>query len=148
MKAASINKTGGPDVIQFADLPDPEPGPTQVLVRVEAVAVNPIDTYIRSGAVPLPIEFPYIVGCDLAGTVEACGNDVGRFQEGDRVWGSNQGLFGRKGTFAEFAAVGEQWLYPTPDAMSDLQAASDRKRRERPSPNCAVKSRTVSRSHA
>ena len=69
-------------------------------------------------------KFPYIVGCDLAGTVEAVGPDVTQFKVGDRVWGSNQSLFGRTGTFAEYAAVGEEWLYPTPDGMSDEVAAA------------------------
>ena len=72
----------------------------------------------------MPVSFPYIPGCDLAGTVEAAGKDVKRFQIGDRVWGSNQGLFGRQGTLAEFAAVDEAWLYPTPPGMSDEQAAA------------------------
>lgn len=124
MKAAYINETGSPDVIQFADLPDPTAGPGQVLVRVGAVAVNPIDTYIRSGAIGVAQEFPYIIGCDLAGTVIECGEGVARFKSGDRVWGSNQSLFGRSGTFAELAAVGEEWLYPTPDSETDTQAAA------------------------
>lgn len=124
MKAAVIYETGSPDVIQYTDIAQPDPGPTEVLVKVGAVAVNPIDTYIRSGAVALPIEFPYIIGCDLAGTVEACGDEVNHFQPGDRVWGSNQSLFGRKGTFAEYAAVDESWLYPTPSDESDAEAAA------------------------
>lgn len=124
MKAAFITETGEPSVIQYGDLPTPEPASNEVLVKVGAVSVNPIDTYIRSGAVALATEFPYIVGCDLAGTVEAVGSDVTRFKIGDRVWGSNQSLFGRKGTFAEYAAIGEEWLYPTPDSMSDDIAAA------------------------
>lgn len=124
MKAAFIAETGDPNVIQYGDLPTPEPAPGEVLVKVGAVAVNPIDTYIRSGAVALATEFPYIIGCDLAGTVESAGADVTRFKVGDRVWGSNQSLFGRKGTFAEYAAVGEEWLYSTPDSMSDDVAAA------------------------
>ncbi len=124
MKAAFINQTGEPNVIQYGDLPTPEPAAGEVLIKVGAVAVNPIDTYIRSGVVALATEFPYIVGCDLAGTIEAVGADVTRFKVGDRVWGSNQSLFGRKGTFAEYAAVGEEWLYPTPDAMTDDVAAA------------------------
>ena len=72
----------------------------------------------------MPVDFPYIPGCDLAGTVEAVGESVTRFRPGDRVWGSNQGLFGRQGTLAEYAAVDECWLYPTPEAMSDEQAAA------------------------
>ncbi len=124
MKAAYITETGSPDRIQFGDLPDPQPGPSQVLVKVGAVAVNPIDTYIRAGLVAMPLGFPFIIGCDLAGTVEAVGSDVTRFRAGDRVWGSNQGLFGRPGTFAEYAAVDEQWLSSTPDEQSDEQAAA------------------------
>ena len=124
MKAAYINETGSPDVIQFADLPDPQIRSGEVLVKVGAAAVNPIDTYIRSGAVGIAQSFPYIVGCDLAGTVVGCGTDVTRFKIGDRVWGSNQSLFGRVGTFAELAAVGEEWLYPTPSAETDAEAAA------------------------
>ncbi|MEX0704007.1 MAG: NADPH:quinone reductase [Planctomycetales bacterium] len=124
MRAAFITRTGPPEVIHFDELPTPKPGPGQVLVRVRAAALNPIDTYIRAGIVPMQLSFPYVVGCDLAGTVEACGPQTTRFQPGDRVWGSNQGLFGRQGTFAEYAAVDEQWLYRTPDAISDADAAA------------------------
>ena len=124
MKAAFIRETGSPDVIQYGELPTPEPGPREVLVRVGAVAVNPIDTYIRAGVVKMATSFPYVVGCDLAGTVEKLGPGVSRLAVGDRVWGSNQGLFGRQGTFAEFAAVHEQWLYRTPPDMSDVEAVA------------------------
>ena len=124
MKAAFIRQTGYPEAIEYGDLPTPEPGPTEVLVKVGSVSVNPIDTYIRSGMIPIAKEFPYIVGCDLAGTVERVGSQTKRFKVGDRVWGSNQSLFGRRGTFAEFAAVDEQWLYPTPSSLTDDQAAA------------------------
>ena len=73
MKAAYIEQTGPPENIQVGDLPRPEPGPGQVLVRVRAVALNPIDLYIRSGMVAMPLSFPYVIGCDLAGTVEQVG---------------------------------------------------------------------------
>ena len=105
MKAAFIHQPGSPETIQFGELPTPKPEPQQILVRVGAVAVNPIDTYIRSGLVKMNLPLPFIVGCDLAGTVEEVGAQVQGFQRGDRVWGSNQGLLGRQGTFAEFAAV-------------------------------------------
>ena len=126
MKAAFITETGDPGVIQVGDLPDPQPAAGEVLVKVEAVAVNPIDTYVRAGMVALELDFPYIIGCDLAGTVAACGNGATRFAVGDRVWGSNQGLMGRPGTFAELAAVDEQWLYPTPDDLDSHVAAHAR----------------------
>ncbi len=95
-----------------------------MLVRTEAVAVNPIDTYIRSGAIAMPIPLPFIVGCDLAGTVEKVGSGVKRFRAGELVWGSNQGLMGRQGTFAEYAAVDEQWLYRLPAEVSAEAAAA------------------------
>jgi NADPH2:quinone reductase len=124
MKAAYIHQPGPPESIVYGDLPDPVPAPGQVLVRVAAVAVNPIDTYLRAGTVPSPLPKPYILGCDLAGTVVAVGAGVERFKPGDRVWGSNQGLNGRQGTFAELAAVDAKWLYPTPSNVADRQAAA------------------------
>jgi NADPH:quinone reductase len=124
MKAAFIERTGPPDVITVGDLPDPVPGPRQALVRVRACAVNPIDTYVRSGAVAMPLPMPFVVGCDLAGEVVAVGADVDRLRPGMRVWGSNQGLLGRQGTFAEYAAVDEAWLARTPDGVSDREAAA------------------------
>ena len=81
---------------------------------------------IRSGAIKMQIPLPFVVGCDLAGTVERVGPEAKRFKPGDRVWGSNQGLFGRQGTFAEYAAVDEKWLYPTPDGVADETAAAAR----------------------
>lgn len=124
MQAAFIRRTGSPDVIEVGSLPVPAPEPREVLVRVAAAAVNPIDTYIRAGTVPMPLPFPFVVGCDLAGTVAAVGADVESLRPGDRVWGSNQGLLGRQGTCAEFAAVDERWLYRTPAAVSDRDAAA------------------------
>jgi NADPH2:quinone reductase len=72
----------------------------------------------------MDIPLPFIVGCDLAGVVEKLGPNAKRLKAGDRVWGSNQGLLGRQGTFAEYAAVDEEWLYPTPDGVSDEAAAA------------------------
>ena len=124
MKAAVIRSTGKPDIIQWEDVPAPTAGNGQVLVRTEAVAVNPIDTYIRAGIVKAALPNPYIIGCDIAGVVESVGPHVAHFQPGDRVWGSNQGLSGRQGTFAEFCAIDEQWLYPIPAGVSSESAAA------------------------
>jgi NADPH:quinone reductase len=124
MKAAYVNQPGDPASIVYGDLPTPKPGPAQCLVRVGAVSVNPVDTYIRGGQVQMPLPSPFILGCDLAGTIVEVGPDVTNFNPGDRVWGTNQGLLGRQGTFAEFAAVDEWWLYPTPANVSDEQAAA------------------------
>jgi NADPH2:quinone reductase len=124
MKAAYIEQTGPPEIIQYGELPKPEPKPNQVLVKVAAVAINPIDTYLRAGTVKMDLPRPFIIGKDLAGTVEAVGDRVKRFKPGDRVWGSNQGHPGRQGTFADYAAVDEDWLYPTPDGVSDDEVAA------------------------
>ncbi len=124
MKAAYIEKTGSPDVIQFGSVTKPKIAGEQILVKVKAVAVNPLDTYIRSGAYAADLPKPYVVGSDFAGVVEAVGPDVKRFQPGDRVWGSNQGLFGRQGTFAEYVATDECWAYATPEEVADADAAA------------------------
>src|SRR5215471_8234483 len=80
MKAAFIETTGPVDVIRYGDLPKPLPRQGEVLVRVGAVAVNPVDTYIRAGIVQMPLPKPFIVGCDLAGTVEAVGPGASQFR--------------------------------------------------------------------
>jgi NADPH2:quinone reductase len=119
MKAAYITKTGPPDVITYGDLPTPKPTRRQCLIKVGAVDVNPINTYVRSGAIPVKLTFPWIMGRDLAGTVVEAGAGVKSFKPGDRVWATSQSADGRPGTFAEFAAVDERWLYPTPAGVTD-----------------------------
>lgn len=124
MRAAYIKQPGPAESIVVGELPKPELSGSEVLVKVAAAALNPVDTYVRSGAIEMPLPLPFVVGCDVAGTVEAVGPDVKRFKPGDRVWGTNQGLLGRQGTFAEYAAVDECWLYPTPDGVRDEDAAA------------------------
>jgi len=119
MKAAYITKTGPPDVIVYGDLPTPKPGPTECIVKVAAVDVNPIDVYVRAGMIPTKLNFPYILGRDLAGTVAEAGTEVKKFKAGDRVWASNLGFAGRQGSFSEFAAVDDCWLHVTPANVSD-----------------------------
>ena len=124
MKAAYLEKTGPADVIQYGELPKPKVTGSLVLVKTAAVAVNPIDTYIRGGAPYWQLPMPFIIGCDLAGTVDEVGPEAKRFKKGDRVWCSNQGLQGRQGTFAEYCAVDEKWLYSTPAGVSDDAVAA------------------------
>jgi NADPH:quinone reductase len=124
MRAAYIEQTGPAESIRVGDLPKPSPGPGQILVRVKATSLNPIDLYIRSGMVAMPLTFPYVIGGDFAGTVEALGPGAGRFQVGDRVWGSNQGLLGRQGATAEYATIDEAYAYPTPEGQPDAEAAA------------------------
>ena len=120
MKAAYITQTGTPEVITYGDLPTPKPTRRQCLIKVTAVDVNPIDVYVRSGAIPAKLSFPFILGRDLAGTVVEAGAGVKDFKVGDRVWATSQGTDGRPGTFAEYAAVDHRWLHPIPEGVSDV----------------------------
>jgi NADPH2:quinone reductase len=124
MKAAYINQTGTPEVIIYGDLPTPKPTRRQCLVKVAAVDVNPIDLYVRSGAIPMPLTFPFILGRDLAGTVVEIGTGIRDIMVGDRVWATSQGADGRPGTFAEFAAVDYRWLHRIPEGVSDADAVA------------------------
>lgn len=124
MKAAFIRATGPASSLEVGELPTPDPGPGQVRVHVQAVSVNPIDTYLRSGAVAMPLPMPYIVGCDCAGVVDAVGDQVSGWKPGDRVWCTNQGLLGRQGTFAQYAVIDAEWLYPIPGDIAPEAAAA------------------------
>lgn len=124
MKAAYFNQPGPPEVIQYGDVPTPAISGSQVLVKTAAVAVNPIDTYIRNGANYWELPRPYIIGADMAGTVEHVGPAAKRYRPGDRVWCSNQGFMGKQGTFAEYCAIDEAWLYPTPPNVADETVAA------------------------
>jgi D-arabinose 1-dehydrogenase-like Zn-dependent alcohol dehydrogenase len=114
LKAAFIRELGTPEKINFGEFPEPSTNASQVLVRVNAVAVNPIDTYIRRGAFAMKLTFPFIIGRDMVGIVEAAGVGVRQFSAGDRVWCNNQGYGGRQGTFAEYLVIDEKFLYPLP----------------------------------
>lgn len=124
MKAAYIETPGNADTIQVGEQATPTPASGQVLVRVAAAGLNPIDVYVRAGTVAMAIPRPFFPASDLAGTVAAVGPSVSRFKVGDRVWGSNQGLLGRQGTTAEFTCVDEQWLYPLPEGVAETVAAA------------------------
>lgn len=124
MIAASLESTGAPEVLRIGEVPTPTPKAGEVLVRIAAASINPIDVYYRSGMVAVELPKPYIPGCDFAGTIEAIGPGVTRFRVGDRVWGSNQGLLGRQGTLAEYCCPNEEWVYPLPDGVSEQTAAA------------------------
>jgi len=125
MKAAFIQQTGTPSVIQVGQLSEPTCGPAELLIRVYATSVNPIDTYVRSGAVAFQLPAPYILGCDAAGVVEQVGSEVTGFEIGDRVWCTNQGLLGVQGTTAEKITVDAHWCYPIPSNCSFEEAAAN-----------------------
>ena len=119
MKAIRVHTFGGPEVLRLEDLPDPVPGPGQILVTLEAVGVNPVDVYIHTGGYgqrPLP----YTPGSDAAGTVEAVGEGVTGFQPGDRVYtaGTITGAYAGK-TLCRPAQV-----QPLPARLSFAQGAA------------------------
>jgi NADPH:quinone reductase-like Zn-dependent oxidoreductase len=88
MKAAVIHAYGWPDELKFEDMPDPSPGPGEVLIRTAATSINPLDVKVRSGAVKeyFPVSFPAILGWDVSGTVEKAGPGVNTFTKGDKVF--------------------------------------------------------------
>ena len=117
MRAIQIKQTGGPEAMELAELPVPQPGAGQVLVRVRASGINFIDTYLREGRYPAPL--PFTPGQEAAGTVEALGEGVSGFSVGDRVaWN------GTRGTYAEFALAPASDLLPLPEHISFDQAAA------------------------
>jgi len=123
MSAAYVTSLGPPDRIRVGELPVPVGGPTDVLVAVEVVAVNPVDTLIRSGAYPTLTPFPFVVGRDLAGTVARPGPGV-PFRPGDRVWCNSLGHDGRQGSFAGYAVVPAERLYRLPAGADPAVAAA------------------------
>ncbi|NEX93970.1 quinone oxidoreductase [Caulobacter sp. 17J65-9] len=117
MKAVQIQRTGGPEVLQVVDLPVPTPGPGEILVRQEAVGLNYIDTYHRSGL--YPVQLPLVLGGEGAGVVEAVGPGVTRFRPGERV-----GYAGGFGSYAEYRVVAEGRAVRLPDDVSAKTAAA------------------------
>jgi len=122
MRAAQISAYGGPDVLKIVDVPVPSPGPGEVLVKVAAAGVNPVDWKIREGylAEAAPLTFPATLGNDAAGTIEALGADVQGLSIGDAVFGSP----GITGGFAEFALLKVDQLARVPNGMSLVVAAA------------------------
>lgn len=122
MQAAYLEGLGGPEHIVVGKLPIPEPGPTDVLVRVAAVAVNPVDALVRSGAYRTPTPFPFVIGRDLVGTVARAAPGTG-FAPDDRVWCASLGHGGRQGAAAEYAVVAADRLYRLPPGVTDPHTA-------------------------
>lgn len=119
MRATIVHQFGGPEVLQLEEVPAPSPGPGQVLIRVKAIGVNPIDAYIRTGTHVIKPALPYIPHTDIGGSVEAVGAGVTRFAPGDRVY-----AFFVQGGGAELAVVPEAQLRPLPPALSFAQGAA------------------------
>jgi NADPH:quinone reductase len=115
---------GKPEVLQIQQVPQPTlQHSTELLVRLKAASVNPIDTKLRQRGTFFPEQMPAILGCDGAGTVEAIGTDVQNFQVGDRVYFCQGGL-GAIGNYAEFTVVDEKFAAPMPRSLTFAEAAA------------------------
>ncbi|MEU6868706.1 NADPH:quinone reductase [Streptomyces sp. NPDC046876] len=124
MRAAFIEELGPAENIRYGDVAPPTPGPTDVLVDVEAVSVNPVDTFVRSGLFRTPVEFPFVVSRDLVGTVVSAGPGAAGFAVGDRVWCNSLGHGGRQGAAAEQAVVPVDRLYHLPPGVDAAEAVA------------------------
>ncbi|MER6730922.1 NADPH:quinone reductase [Streptomyces puniciscabiei] len=124
MRAAYIERLGTPEAIRHGELPDPCPGPTDVLVDVTATTVNPVDTFVRSGVFRTPLPFPFVVSRDLVGTVAEAGPGAPGFAVGDTVWCNSLGHEGRQGAAAERAVVPADRLYHLPAGVDPRTAVA------------------------
>ncbi len=119
MKAVRIHKFGGPEVLQYEDVPRPEPGTHQVLIRVHAAGVNPVDWKIREGNLG-KIPLPSIMGSDFSGEIEALGPDVTEFRVGELVLGS---VADESGSYAQYCLAPVSQIVEKPKAIDHVQAA-------------------------
>src|SRR5688572_625058 len=119
MKAIRVREFGPPAVMKLEDVPDPEPGTRQLVVRVKAAGVNPVDTYIRAGTYAKKPALPYTPGFDAAGIVESIGPEVRRFKAGDRVY-INHNV---SGAYAEQTLCDEESVFSLPGRLSFAQGA-------------------------
>jgi NADPH:quinone reductase-like Zn-dependent oxidoreductase len=120
MKAVRIHKFGGPEVLQLEDVPRPEPGTREVLVRVHAAGVNPVDWKIREGKLG-KIPLPSIMGSDFSGEIEALGPDVAEFRTGEMVFGS---VADESGSYAQYALAPVAHIVEKPKGIDHVQAAA------------------------
>jgi NADPH:quinone reductase len=120
VKAIRVNTFGDPQVLRLEEVPTPQPGPGEVLVRMHAVGVNPVETYIRAGKYARLPELPYTPGNDGAGVIEQVGPDVNEFKPGDRVYTAGS----VSGTYAEFALCKKEQAHPLPANVSFAQGAA------------------------
>src|SRR5262245_27187034 len=120
MKAIRVHQFGGPEVLRLEELAAPQPGLGEVLVRMHAIGVNPVETYIRSGTSSRVPDLPYTPGNDGAGVVEQVGPDVREFKPGDRVYTAGS----ISGTYAEFALCKTEQVHRLPTNVSFAQGAA------------------------
>jgi NADPH2:quinone reductase len=120
MKAIIVREFGGPEVMKLEEVPDLQPGPTQVVVRVHAAGVNPVDTYMRAGTYARKPVLPFTPGLDAAGVVERVGANVNRAKVGDRVYV----VMPVTGTYAQQVLCEESGVYSLPEHVSFKQGAA------------------------
>jgi NADPH:quinone reductase len=120
MKAIRVNEFGDPDVLRLEDVPTPRPGPGEVLVRMHAIGVNPVETYIRAGTYARLPKLPYTPGNDGAGVIEQTGDSMTEFKPGDRVYTAGSVT----GTYAEFALCKTDQVHRLPANVSFAQGAA------------------------
>jgi NADPH:quinone reductase len=123
MRAIRVTAFGGPEVLTLADVPDPQPGPGQVRVRIHAAGVNPVETYIRSGAYANKPALPYTPGSDGAGVVDAVGDGVTGLLPGDRIYLAGP-MNASTGTYAELTVNDARNVHTLPPALSFAQGAA------------------------
>ncbi|WP_425829161.1 NADP-dependent oxidoreductase [Streptomyces fractus] len=119
MRVISQRRLGGPEVLEVVEAPRPEPRAGEVLVRVRAVGVNPVDRMARSGSAPLFGDPPFTLGWDVSGVVESAGQDVTEFRPGDEVFTMIRG-----GGYAEYVVVRTEHLAPKPGNVDHVHAAA------------------------
>ena len=124
MKAVLMSAPGGPEVLQPAEIPTPKAGPNELLVRLRAAGINPLDTKVRKLHMFYPSNLPAVLGCDGAGTVEAVGTGVSRFKPGDEVYFFNNGLGSAPGTYAQYTLIREDYAARKPATLSMAEAAA------------------------
>ena len=125
MRAQTLTAFGGTDVFKLAEVADPpQPGEGQVLIKLAAASVNPVDTKLRGGGREIAPEPPTILGCDGAGTVTAVGPGVSRFREGDAVFGCMGGVKGHGGTYADYILADQRLIAPKPANLDMREAAA------------------------
>jgi NADPH2:quinone reductase len=124
MKAVVVRQTGGPEVLVLEEHPDPVPEEDQLVVRLHAAGVNPVDVYIRSAAQGRNPVLPYVPGMDGAGVVESAGPNVTGFAPGDRVYLSGTAALPMNGTYAERAVCTPAHVHPLPAHLSFSQGAA------------------------
>jgi NADPH2:quinone reductase len=124
VKAVLMTAAGNPEVLQLREVAKPTPGNTELLVRLVAAGINPIDTKLRKRGTFYPEQMPAILGCDGAGVVEAVGADVKKFRPGDEVYFCYGGLGAHQGNYAEYTTVDEKFVASKPKSVSFAEAAA------------------------